>query len=222
MNGTRWLILLSIACAFILTLDARAEHEHYSGPWLRSAIALEARRGIVLDELAVDSSAGIPLDSAATLTAATGTDTLASRLTRAKVKRPESKVITVARGIYSTVMLEGLLAGFTRACVRQDGGGTIFGIMMYGTALFGPAAYNEPIDGRPFHAVSLLSCAASAIVVGTRAMAQEKHPPVNRTRMFQEGFIGFNVVMFLPVVIETVIRRTEKKPNPRASDASHP
>ncbi len=208
MFPIRRLSLLVIACSSLMTHDVRAEHARYSGPLSCAVIAMEAQRGIVMDEEAGESPSAIVVDSSGALSRAPGPTT---RPSKAKPKRQASMLTIGVRTVIGTALLEGLVAGFTRSCVHQEDGGYFFGAVMYGATIMGPVSYSEPIDGRPFHGVSLISCAAAAAVVGTLSIVREKHPPVDRSLMFQEAFIGFNVVMLLPIVIEMSIRSAEAR-----------
>ena len=111
-------------------------------------------------------------------------------------------------------LMEGALAGMTYAAVRQPKGGYYFGGFLYCGALIVPLVEAaEGLDGEPYHTLSLLSFSVATIYLGSHLISLEKHPPVDRPRMFHDAFIGLNVACCLPGLFEWTLRKIENRPS---------
>ena len=212
------LTLTWITCLTLAAFDAHAEHLRYSGPLSCSAIAMEARRGLVLEEFASDSCTSRLADSTEALTVAPREVPLASpgefSITPASESAParSSSLHSAAVPIAAFALMEACTAGMLYAGAKQPKGGYYIGGVMYLGALIGPVLGGaDGIDGEPYHTVSLMGLSAACVYVGYRAISREKHPPVDRTRMFQESFIGFNLAACVPGVMEWTLRALEGK-----------
>ena len=212
MNRLCRVILLGIVFLCVLPLTTRAEHRLYSGPWSRAAIALEAERGLFLQESDEDSTEATVADSAEAL----ATDSTVAQLTfepsfsRGTPNESHWKAVLVP--IAAMAFVEGTLAGMSYAALRQPKGGYYFGGFLYCGALIVPLVEAaEGLDGEPYHTLSLLSFSAATIYLGSQLISLEKHPPVDRTRMFRESFIGLNVACCLPGLCEWTLRKIEGK-----------
>ena len=212
MNRLCRVILLGIVFLCVLPLTTHAEHRLYSGPWSRTAIALEAERGLFLQETDADSAEFTLADSAEAL----ATDSTVAQLTlEPPIPREARHTSTWTAGgvpIAAFAAMEAALAGMTYATVRQPKGGYYFGGFMYFTAPIVPLlAGADGLEGEPHHTLSLLSYGVAAVYLGSRMIALEKHPPVDRPRMFEEAFLGLNISFFLPGMFEWTLRKIEGK-----------
>jgi hypothetical protein len=199
------MMLLAAVLTSVLTLDAQAEHARYRGPLSRTAIALEAERGLFLTEAGADSSSDVPADSMQSTSESPSLATTADPSLYRQV--PQSRGSDATVPIIMVTVMEAGLAGMTYATVRQHGGGNYFGGFMYSMGLVVPLVMSaERMGDEPFHTVSLLGYTAAAIYVGSRAISLEKHDPVDRKRMFRESFIGMNLSFAVPSVIEGTLR----------------
>ena len=211
---------LGLLLLCILTLDAHAEHAVYSGPWSRTAIELEARRALIQDGGEHDAFARLSEASTAPSTAdgiALSGDPSRPTSSAPEPSRPDTlqrsstwKTVgwPLTRLVVTTELSSFLLI---YAVTRQHTGGYYFGGYMFALGAVAPMLLKDNEVIANLHTATVLSFSAAALYVGARTISREKHPPVDRTRMFHEGFIGLNIAVAVPVLVEYSLRMIERK-----------